>query len=237
MEWSIIRGVRAAALAVGLGCVAVAGGPGDASDTTVRPPPAEKQETATPCQRSDFASQYACRPRGERGGFLLELFRQPDSRAVSPDLRTDYVSHCERETPCDEWGGMLGRLLHRSEPPSPYHHPDFHPVPVRPPLAPAWMGPGDDVQLRAARTAANPQGIPKLPEQQIEIVPPPMPEQSPRGTPDARSHDPVIATTGRAVGASGVGGSWIFAASELGRRDPTPIEARRPDSPSSPLKR
>jgi len=116
------------------------------------------------------------------------------------------------------------------EPPAPYHHSEFHPVPVRPPLAPAWMGQTDLEQIRAARAQWTQAPPARIPTQQIQISPPPMPDQTPRAMPSTKTREEVFAGSPLKGGENQVGErSWIFIAPELARRDPAPVIARRPD--------
>lgn len=132
---------------------------------------------------------------------------------------------------------ILQRMHHRVEPPAVYHHSNFHPVPVRPPLAPGWMVPGDAQQIRAARTNWSQQSVPRVPAQRIQITPPPMPDQGPRTTPSARGKDEVFARDSLSPGESDGQGSWIFSSPELGRREPATVEARRPEHATPAVRR
>jgi hypothetical protein len=133
---------------------------------------------------------------------------------------------------------VLERMHRRTEPPPIYHHSNFHSVPLRPPLAPGWMVPGDDQHIRAARTNwTQSSSTQRLPAQRIQITPPPMPEQSPRTTPSAQGKDEVFATVPHDGGGSSGRRSWIFSAPDLSRREPAPIEARRPDYPAPVIRR
>jgi hypothetical protein len=124
------------------------------------------------------------------------------------------------------------------EPPPVYHHSEFHPVPVRPPLAPAWMGPGDVEKIRATRASWTPPPPSRIPTQQIQIAPPPMPEQTPRITPSAKPQDELFASNSQhSQETQATERSWIFAVPEIARREPVPIMARRLDQPMSATKR
>jgi hypothetical protein len=96
------------------------------------------------------------------------------------------------------------------------------------------MGPGDEEQLRAVRTSKTFQAVPRIPTQRIDITPPPMPDQRPRRLQSLKTDEDVLAQTARERSAPR---SWIFATPELGRRDPTPIAALRPDHPTSGIRR
>jgi hypothetical protein len=128
--------------------------------------------------------------------------------------------HAPVASNCDEQGAIA---------PGGYHHSKFHPVPTRPAfLSPAGVTPGNTVLAEPRPAAPGPAGAP-----QIEVVPPPLPDElappaaRARGTRDARSvRDDRLTAAPRLLDEPWrANGSWIFPPEEL-RRPPTPPESR-----------
>lgn len=201
-----------------------------------------------PWDKSDAVPETRNSLRRRKANPVVERIESPaDVKAAPADAPVEpQADPCPVDCPARDakpcrarphLSGLLQHMPKPQEPPAVYHHSEFHPVPVRPPLAPAWMGPGDDAQLRAARASGTLQAMPRVPMQRIEITPPPMPEQRPRTLPSLKISEDVLAQSPPRIGESLAPRSWIFATPELGRRDPAPIEALRPDRPASGMKR
>jgi hypothetical protein len=116
-----------------------------------------------------------------------------------------------------------------------YHHADFHPVPTRPALAPPWMGPPSVPELGAIRPDRSLPQMPQIPSQQIEIAPPPPPDELSRPSP--RLEDRGERVTGEPRTLEEGSRSWVFATPDLGRRQPVQVEALRSTEPPPNVRR
>lgn len=118
-----------------------------------------------------------------------------------------------------------------------YHHADFHPVPTRPALAGPGGGPtGPRVPVAMPCPAGETAPLPNIPNQKIEIAPPPFPEEVPAPRPSAKNSDDRVTGQPDGTGLASGTRSWVFAGSGL-RREPTIVQARRPDAPAGKVRR
>jgi hypothetical protein len=142
-------------------------------------------------------------------------------------------THCARQRGRDH-AGDVSQCSGRGSA-TPYHHSDFHPVPTRPALAPPWVGPPSVPELGAVRSDRTAEPMPRIPSQQIEIAPPPLPDEPPRPLPKVEDRDQLF--TGELRPLQEGSRSWVFATPELSRRVPVLVEARRSTEPPPRVRR